>query len=149
MKLARKKAHVLELLEELGDPHTGHYLMRWSVNAGRMNYMARTTPEAVCREAAEAFDDAVLKSASALVGQRWTNGQAQQACFGTGHAGLGFRRMVDVLSAAYVGSGAVTHEICRAIRAEHRWDSHDTNSLLAHVHGFLCSAIDDTGRHRV
>ena len=70
---------IAQFLAELGDPQVTHYLLTHSVNAGRMSYLARTTPAAACAEAAEMFDDAVLQAAAAAVGQPWSAEQREQA----------------------------------------------------------------------
>ena len=59
-KMVAKQSKVLTFLAELGDPQVTHYLVKWCVNGSRMNYMARTTPCSVTREAATSFDKAVV-----------------------------------------------------------------------------------------
>ena len=67
-KPMEKQRAILDFFAGLGDLHITHQLLRWSVNASRMNYTVRTAPPEVCDEAAKAFDRAVLETAGAAVG---------------------------------------------------------------------------------
>ena len=145
MKQARGQVTVLEFLAELDDPHVAQYLMQWSVNASRLNYMARTTPRDACKEAAMYVDSAILATAATVVGQRWSERQSCQASFGTGHGGLGFYQIAEALDVAYLSSHAATHDLCIAIRPEHTWDCQQLGTPLAAAHGRLCSLVADAG----
>ena len=128
---AAKFREVLTFLGELNDPHVTHYLLKHSVNACRMNYLARTTPAGACGEAARNFDEAVLQTAAAAFGQKWTAQQQTQASFSTRDGGLGLRCISQDLDAAYVGCRAATHRLCSAIRPSHAWDTTSDGEPLA------------------
>ena len=138
-----KATKVLDAVVGLNDPQVAHYLLANSVNACRMNYMCRTTPAATCAEAANNFDKAVVNSAAAALGQKWTQRQETQASFGTKQAGLGLQNTGDVVDAAYFASGAGTHALCTAIRPEHTWDAAVAGSDLAAATRRLGIALPD------
>jgi len=141
---------LFDFLADLGDAQATQYLLAHSVNAGRMNYMARTTPASMCREAANDFDKAVLQTAAVALKQKWSTHEAQQSSFSTRDGGLGLRPVADILDAAYIGSRAATHELCASIRPAHTWDADALGSPLRevfvqvrHVAGLpLCSDDD-------
>ena len=125
-----KQRALFEFLAELGDPQIIHNLLKWSVNAGRMNYMARTTPAAACADAMAAFDVAVTDTLAATVGQQWSERQVQQVSFATRQGGLGLGRPTEMRDAAYKGSRAATQALCVAIRPEHRWEIEEDGQPL-------------------
>ena len=89
-----------QFLAELRDPQATHNLLKWSVNSGRVNYMARTTPAAACAEAEKAFDVAVTDTLAATVRQHWSARQLQQVSLATREGGLGLGRATDMIDAA-------------------------------------------------
>jgi hypothetical protein len=127
--------------EAVGQAVSLPHRLTHSVNAGRMSYLARTTPSAACAEAAEMFDDAVLQAAAAAVGQQWSAEQREQATLSAKQGGLGLRKVADVADSAYVASRAATHEWCEAIRPTHRWDAQEPGSPLAEALGRLPAAV--------
>ena len=48
MQQVLKQQGVIQFLADLQDPQVTHYLLAHSVNAGRLNYLARTTPAPFC-----------------------------------------------------------------------------------------------------
>ena len=59
-KQVAKHIKVVDQLLKLEDPHVAYYLLRWSCNASRLNYLARTTPAAACSDALKLFDHKVM-----------------------------------------------------------------------------------------
>jgi hypothetical protein len=142
-KLVEKQREIFEFLATLGDPQVTHYLLKNSVNASRMNYLARTTPPAICADAAQAFDGAVIQAASAALGQQWNESQIEQASFSTKDGGLGLRSVASSLGSAYIGSRSATHALCTGIRPLHRWDDGVASSPLALALEQVQSATDN------
>lgn len=122
-KRAGKAAEVAKAIASLSDAQVGYYLLRWSCNAGRMNYLARTTPAGVCRDAMLSFDAAVRRSLDQLLGIGLSSRQWSQATLPVKMGGLGLRSAASSADAAYVASRAATHQMCSAIRADHAWDT--------------------------
>ena len=128
-KQVEKQQGTIQFLAELQNPQVTHYLLAHSVNAGRMNYLARTTPAQHFGDAARTYDESVLDAAAAAVGQQWTERQREQASFTVG--GLGLRKISVEMDAAYVGSRALTHDLCEQIRPGHQWDDAVAGKPLA------------------
>ena len=68
-----------------------HYLLTHCLNAGRMNYVAHTTPPRHQGDEARRYDESALEAAAAAVNQRWSDRQREQASFATSAGGLGTR----------------------------------------------------------
>ncbi|CAE8614264.1 unnamed protein product [Polarella glacialis] len=139
MKQSAKQVKVLQQLGQLEDPQVAYYLLRWSCNSSRMNYMARTTPAAGCSDGLRLFDKATEAAFRSVTGLPLTQQQWTQATFGVKDGGLGLRAAASVADAAYLGSRAATHDACKAIRPAHRWDSNGDESPIAAAIG-RCSA---------
>ena len=58
-KIVAKHVRALSKVAELPDAQVSYYLMRWSCNASRVNYLARTTPADHCSKALSDFDAAM------------------------------------------------------------------------------------------
>ena len=46
-----------------------YYSMKWSVDAGHLNYLARTIPRKACKQAAPSFDEEAVSRAAVIVNQ--------------------------------------------------------------------------------
>jgi len=118
----QKHSKAFESLRAVEDPHVCYYLLRWSANASRMNYLARTTPVAFCGKALEEFDLEVKHTFCSTTGLALDDSQWMQATFSSKQAGLGLRSAAATADAAYLGSRADTFELCAGIRDGLLWD---------------------------
>ena len=88
-KRAGKAIKALEAVSALPDRHAAYYLMKWSCNAGQLNYLARTTPRDRCEPALQAFDDQMRESFMKVTGLPFDDAQWAQAMEAAKKAGLG------------------------------------------------------------
>ncbi len=129
-KVAAKHGAVLNLLADLGDPQVSHYLVKWCVNGGRMNYTVRTTPPCATSSAAATFDAAVVDAVAASCNLVLSEKQRARIAFPLKRGGMGVRSVADRADAAYVASRAATHELCRRIRPRHGGEHNDRDTYL-------------------
>ena len=122
----------VDFLSGLEDAQVAYYLLSWSANASRLNYLARTTPSAVCRDSLAVFDKAVLAALSSTTALVLSQRQQTQATLPLKAGGLGLRPAAVVADAAYIASRAATHNLCTQIWPLHRWDATSLASSLAH-----------------
>ena len=127
-EVASKQSSVLA---ELEDAQVAHYLMRWSVNAGRLNYLARTTPSDLCGDALVQFDRECMSTFVKATGLALSQQQQTQLTLSPKEGGLGLKSAALTADAAYIGSRAATHGLCVAVRPAHAWDVADSSPLLA------------------
>ena len=144
LKVAAKQREVLTFLAELGDPHVSQYLLKWCVNGGRMNYMARTTPCSATHDAALAFDKDVAEAFAASCNLALSDRQRSRVNFSVKNGGIGLRSIADRVDGAYVASRAATHELCRRIRLQHRGDHANRDPHLRHAMASLEQKVGDS-----
>ena len=120
---AGKQVDVVRRVGQLSDVQVGYYLLRFSCGAGRMNYMARTTPLRLSGPALQLFDDGVRDAFCALTGFHPHPLAWEQATLPVQFGGLGLRPSVAVADAAYIGSRAATLERGCAVWPVFRWDA--------------------------
>ena len=121
ISVAQKHSKMFEALRCLEDQHVAYYLLRWSANASRMNYLARTTPATHCSEALEYFDLQVRQTFVEVSGLPLGDGQWEQATVSTRQGGLGLRSAASTADAAYLGSRWGTHKFCAHVREGWAW----------------------------
>ena len=132
---AAKQVDIVRRVGQLEDPQVGYYLLRFSCGAGRMTYMARTTPARLCRDGLLAFDSGVQASFTELTGFHPDALAWEQATLPVQLGGLGLRPAAGIADAAYIGSRAATFERCNALWPCFQWDSNlgsDLSVALQH-----------------
>mgnify|MGYP001827210461 CR=1 FL=1 len=112
---AAKQIQTLQAVAALDDPQVAYYLMRWSCNASRVNYLARTTPQRHCLEALQQFDAAMQDAFCTSTGFTLHPLAWEQATMPTKQGGLGLRSAASVADAAYIGSRLATRKRCQDI----------------------------------
>jgi ribosomal protein S9 len=130
-KQAAKQAKALQQLGSMDDPQVAYYLLRWSCNASRMTYMARTTPASACSNGLRMFDQETEAAFRNVCGLPLTQQQWVQATFRVKEGGLGLRSSASLADAAYLGSRTATHEACQAVRSAHSWNVDVLGSPIA------------------
>ena len=119
---AAKQVEILQKVGQLPDAQVGYYLLRFSCGAGRMTYMARTTPARLCGQGLRTYDDGMRDSFSALTGLQPDALAWEQATLPAQVGGLGLRPIVSIADAAYIGSRAATLERGAAVWPPFSWD---------------------------
>ena len=119
---AAKQVEILHKVGQLPDAQVGYYLLRFSCGAGRMTYMARTTPARLCGQGLRAYDDGMRDSFSALTGLQPDTLAWEQATLPAQVGGLGLRPTASIADAAYIGSRAATLERGAALWHPFSWD---------------------------
>ena len=76
-----KKGKIAECIGAIKDPQVAYYLLRWSCNTSRMNYLARTTPFDICKGGLQKFDEAVREAFGTCTALPLTSQQQMQASF--------------------------------------------------------------------
>ena len=94
---------VIEALAKLPSRHTGFYLARYQ--AGRTNYVMRTTPRGLCHQALKAVDGCTRALVQGWVGGTTLSEEAwTQTCLPQRLGGLGLPACENVADAAYMAS---------------------------------------------
>ena len=119
---AGQQVDVARRVWQLSDVQVGYYLLRFSCGAGRMTYMARTTPARLCGQGLRAYDDGMRDSFSALTGLQPDTLAWEQATLPAQVGGLGLRPTASIADAAYIGSRAATLERGAALWHPFSWD---------------------------
>jgi hypothetical protein len=145
LSVLRKQSKAFEALRSLEDPHVAYYLLRWSANASRMNYLSRTTPSKYCRTALESFDCEVRQTFVGVSGLALDDDQWTQATFKPREGGLGLRSAAAVADAAYLGSRSDTHELCALIREGWTWDVDHMGSFLEQASTQVNAMLEASG----
>ena len=145
LSVLRKQSKAFEALRSLEDPHVAYYLLRWSANASRMNYLSRTTPSKYCRTALESFDCEVRQTFVGVSGLALDDDQWTQATFKPREGGLGLRSAAAVADAAYLGSRSDTHELCALIREGWTWDVDHMDSFLEQASTQVNAMLEASG----
>ena len=145
MDVMRKQAKAFHGLRALDDPHVVYYLLRWSANASRTNYLARTTPASLCRPALQCFDDDVKHTFISTSGLALEDHQWEQATFRIKDGGIGLRSAVAASDAAYLGSRSDAHELCASIRSNWAWDCDLAGSHLEQAATRVHSTLESSG----
>lgn len=126
-----KHAPAFAALRAMGDPQVVYYLLRWSANASRMNYLARTTPREHCEPALHHFDDEVISTFAVACGLSLDDSQKVQASFKPRMGGVGLRLAVPHADPGYLGSRSATHDLCTTIAPWFSWDADAVGSPIA------------------
>ena len=119
---AAKQVAILQKVGQLPDAQVGYYLLRFSCGAGRLTYMARTTPVRLCGQGLRTYDDGMRNSFSALTGLQLDTLAWEQATLPAQAGGLGLRPTVSIADVAYIGSRAVIVERGAAVWPPFSWD---------------------------
>ena len=114
-KRVGKAQSILDQIGDLPDSHCALYLMQYQT--GRMEYISRSTPFALCQDALLRFDLSVRNCFESIMGSRFTNTEWQQARLPMRYSGLGMRSAHFYADAAYLASRAATQGLCEDI-----WD---------------------------
>jgi hypothetical protein len=113
MKRVTKAAVAIKAIAELPDSHCALHLLRYQ--AGRMNYLARTTPAVDIESALGFFDSSIREGYETIVGKRTSEMKWSQAALPTRLGGLGLVSARANADAAYCASRAIIRDQGRAI----------------------------------
>ena len=112
-KRVTKAINVISAIAEIPDAHCALHLLRYQ--AGRLNYLTRTTPASDIDRALEAFDVAVRAGYETIVGKPVPDKAFSQAVLPTRLGGLGLVAARANADAAYCASRAAMRDKGRAI----------------------------------
>lgn len=133
----------LERLAHMQDAHVAFRILTACCGAGKMMWMARTTPPHLIGEGLTEFDARIRQAFAMITGVVPTGSEWTQATLGPASGGFGLRPVALHAPAAYTASRAATFALCQGADPRFSWDSGVSGSGLSEAIACLRAGLPE------